>query len=223
MSSWLACREETYGRRTTREQRAWGVAPSSSTLVWDVRGAGTPGRYGHCVYSHSGYMMTHAHRPNRSREPPAAPASDVPHPARARRPGAPRLRHHPGRRGANRRRAPHERRDAVSLRRPDGGAGTHRRSDEASHHPPRRRAASLLPHHAVRHRGRARGDGASLPTRATRPRARPHAGTVLMPASLRFYRALLRLYPAGFRAEYRHALTDAFAERVREHSGRLAP
>ena len=39
----------------------------------------------------------------------------------------------------------------------------------------------------------------------------------------RFYRALLRLYPAGFRAEYRHELSATFEERMREHSGPLAP
>jgi putative ABC transport system permease protein len=39
----------------------------------------------------------------------------------------------------------------------------------------------------------------------------------------RFYRALLRLYPAGFRAEYGDELTAAFAQRAREHRGALAP
>ena len=34
---------------------------------------------------------------------------------------------------------------------------------------------------------------------------------------MRFYRALLRLYPASFRAEYRDELCHAFAERTREH------
>lgn len=38
-----------------------------------------------------------------------------------------------------------------------------------------------------------------------------------------FYRALLRLYPTGFRAEYGHELCAIFAERVRESSGPLAP
>ena len=40
---------------------------------------------------------------------------------------------------------------------------------------------------------------------------------------MRFYRALLRLYPAGFRAEYRDELCAVFAERMREFSGPLAP
>src|SRR5215213_5813968 len=40
---------------------------------------------------------------------------------------------------------------------------------------------------------------------------------------LRFYAALLRLYPAGFRAEYRHELMATFAERVRGYTGPLAP
>jgi putative ABC transport system permease protein len=40
---------------------------------------------------------------------------------------------------------------------------------------------------------------------------------------MRFYRALLRLYPAGFRAEYRHELCAVFAERMAGHSGPLAP
>lgn len=40
---------------------------------------------------------------------------------------------------------------------------------------------------------------------------------------MRFYTALLHLYPAGFRVEYRRELTRAFAERMREHSGPLAP
>ena len=40
-----------------------------------------------------------------------------------------------------------------------------------------------------------------------------------MQAPLRFYRMLLRLYPASFRAEYRHELTSAFAHRVRTFSG----
>src|SRR5215204_3005820 len=40
---------------------------------------------------------------------------------------------------------------------------------------------------------------------------------------LRFYAALLRLYPAGFRAEYRHELMTTFAARVRGYTGPLAP
>ena len=40
---------------------------------------------------------------------------------------------------------------------------------------------------------------------------------------MRFYRALLRLYPASFRAEYRDELCDVFAERSRGLSGLLAP
>jgi len=40
---------------------------------------------------------------------------------------------------------------------------------------------------------------------------------------MRFYRALLRLYPAGYRAEYGEELVRAFAERGRERSGPLAP
>lgn len=40
---------------------------------------------------------------------------------------------------------------------------------------------------------------------------------------MRFYRALLWLYPAGFRAEYRHELAAAFAERAGRFSGPLAP
>ncbi len=39
----------------------------------------------------------------------------------------------------------------------------------------------------------------------------------------RFYRALLHLYPAGFRAEYGDELAAAFAQRAREHTGPLAP
>ena len=40
---------------------------------------------------------------------------------------------------------------------------------------------------------------------------------------MRFYRSLLWLYPATFRAEYRAELCLAFAERAREFSGPLAP
>lgn len=43
-----------------------------------------------------------------------------------------------------------------------------------------------------------------------------------MSRTMRFYRALLRLYPAGFRDEYRAELCAAFEERVREISGPLA-
>ncbi|HXE99208.1 MAG TPA: ABC transporter permease, partial [Solirubrobacterales bacterium] len=39
---------------------------------------------------------------------------------------------------------------------------------------------------------------------------------------MRFYRALLLLYPASFRAEYREDLCLAFAERAGEHSGPFA-
>ncbi len=39
---------------------------------------------------------------------------------------------------------------------------------------------------------------------------------------MRFYRALLRLYPAGFRAEYGDELQAVFAERSREYTGPLA-
>jgi len=38
-----------------------------------------------------------------------------------------------------------------------------------------------------------------------------------------FYRALLRLYPVGFRTEYERDLIAAFAERVRSYSGPMAP
>ncbi|HVE79684.1 MAG TPA: ABC transporter permease, partial [Gemmatimonadaceae bacterium] len=40
---------------------------------------------------------------------------------------------------------------------------------------------------------------------------------------IRVYRALLRLYPASFRAEYEDELTTVFAARMRERSGPLAP
>ena len=40
---------------------------------------------------------------------------------------------------------------------------------------------------------------------------------------MRFYRALLWLYPAGFRTEYGDELTAAFANRMRDHTGPLAP
>src|SRR4051812_40057714 len=40
---------------------------------------------------------------------------------------------------------------------------------------------------------------------------------------MRFYHALLLLYPASFRAEYREELCHAFAERASELSGPLAP
>lgn len=40
---------------------------------------------------------------------------------------------------------------------------------------------------------------------------------------MRLYRALLRLYPSFFQAEYREELCHAFAERAREISGPLAP
>lgn len=40
---------------------------------------------------------------------------------------------------------------------------------------------------------------------------------------MRFYHALLLLYPASFRAEYRDELCETFAERTREISGLLAP
>jgi len=39
---------------------------------------------------------------------------------------------------------------------------------------------------------------------------------------MRFYRALLRLYPAFFRAEYREELCYAFGERTGELAGPLA-
>lgn len=44
----------------------------------------------------------------------------------------------------------------------------------------------------------------------------------MTPGLLRVYRALLHLYPSGFRAEYQHELSATFAERVREYSGPLA-
>ena len=40
---------------------------------------------------------------------------------------------------------------------------------------------------------------------------------------MRLYRALLRLYPASYRAEYGGELCAVFAERARESSGPLAP
>ena len=42
-----------------------------------------------------------------------------------------------------------------------------------------------------------------------------------MTRALRFYRALLRLYPAGFRAEYGPDMCTAFAARTREYAGPL--
>lgn len=44
-----------------------------------------------------------------------------------------------------------------------------------------------------------------------------------MTPPMRLYRALLRLYPAGFLADYRHELCAVFAERTRGLSGPLAP
>jgi putative ABC transport system permease protein len=43
-----------------------------------------------------------------------------------------------------------------------------------------------------------------------------------MRTALRFYRALLRLYPTGFRLEYRHELVAAFTDRVRDYAGPFA-
>jgi putative ABC transport system permease protein len=45
----------------------------------------------------------------------------------------------------------------------------------------------------------------------------------MTPAYLRFYRALLRLYPASFRIEYGDRLCDAFIVRCARHAGPLAP
>ena len=45
----------------------------------------------------------------------------------------------------------------------------------------------------------------------------------MTPFVVRFYGALLRLYPAGFRAEYRRALIDTFASRARDYTGPLGP
>ncbi len=94
---------------------------------------------------------------------------------------------------------------------------------EATRSPPRRRASSLLPHHAVRHRRRESGDGAALPARPSRPRARPHAGDDMTPALARFYRALLYLYPVelpdGIPARPHRGVRgpDAGARLVRSH------
>ena len=40
--------------------------------------------------------------------------------------------------------------------------------------------------------------------------AGPHAGAHVTPGLMRFYRALLYLYPSSFRAEYQHELRAAF-------------
>ena len=45
----------------------------------------------------------------------------------------------------------------------------------------------------------------------------------MTPGLLALYRFLLRLYPAGFRAEYQDDLTEAFTERARSYRGPLAP
>ena len=45
----------------------------------------------------------------------------------------------------------------------------------------------------------------------------------MTPLLSRFYRALLFLYPSGFRAEYRHALVEAFEEQARTYRGPAAP
>ena len=93
---------------------------------------------------------------------------------------------------------------------------------------PRRRPAdddpapALLPDHAVRPGGRA---GRGPPAQRT-GRAGAGAGPGTGPGVMRAYRALLRLYPRSFRAEYGAEMCADFADRRRAADGpgrRLAP
>src|SRR5205085_12676965 len=107
---------------------------------------------------------------------------------------------------------------AVSLRAPDARAGTHRGDARASGAGTGRRAPPLLSHHSVRHRRRARGSAAAERPRAPGASERLGAGEGLM----RLYRALLRLYPSSFRAEYGAEMASIHAQRRQEATGALA-
>src|SRR5207342_741667 len=79
----------------------------------------------------------------------------------------------------------------------------------------RRRAAPLLPDHGVRKSGRARGGVAAGRPRQNGAGARPRPEADLM----LFYRFLLHLYPASFRAEYGEEMRAIFEDRWESASG----
>src|SRR5262249_37588578 len=87
-----------------------------------------------------------------------------------------------------------------------------------------RRAAALLPHHAVRARGRASRGAPPDPDAATRARVRVRSEQSMTPDSRppALFRALLRLYPASFRAEYGDELWSVFTQRRRDAGGPVA-
>src|SRR5262249_33584640 len=143
---------------------------------------------------------------------PSPPARHFSHSAGASRPGSARVRDHSRRGGPHRRRAAHERRNALPLDRADGRAGTHHRGRQASRR--RRRAAALLPADVAGQCCRARRGGATVGSRTARATTRADAGYDMR----RLYRALLYLYPRRFREEYGEELWRAFEQSARNRS-----
>src|SRR5262249_4074408 len=150
--------------------------------------------------------------------PPSPPAGDVPHPGSARRRGSPRLRHHPGGRRAHRRRAQDPGRHAVPLDPAHARARAGRRGARARGG--RRRTPPLLPSHPVRAGDGAGGGAAPGADGEARPRRGLRAGEGVMRPPL-LLRALLRLYPAAFRAEYGGEMARVFRARRRDARGAL--
>src|SRR5262249_1936188 len=81
------------------------------------------------------------------------------------------------------------------------------------------RAPPLLPAHSLRQRGGAGRATAAVAARASGARARPRARDRLM----RFYRALLWLYPASFPLGDRDELCPALAQRGPRRPGPVPP
>src|SRR5262249_15558747 len=118
-------------------------------------------------------------------------------------------------RRAHRRRAQDPGRNAVPLDPAHARAGPGGRKAHAPADRRRRRAPPLLSHHPVwtgRRAGRSPPPGADG---QARPRLRVRARKSVM----RLYRALLRLYPAAFRAEYADEMTRVFEQRRRDAHG----
>src|SRR4051794_31247646 len=150
----------------------------------------------------------------------ASVAAAVPHPARAPRRPAPRLRDHRRRRGADRRRAAARDRYALHRAGAPRGAGTRRRTGAPTRGAGRRRAEEVLPADAARPRRPPGGNRSPRGTRAPRAAQRGHrqhaAGVVAaeMSADPRICRSAQCLHAAALLALPRW-LRDRYGDDMR--------
>src|ERR1019366_2321684 len=113
-------------------------------------------------------------------------------------------------------------RRAVWFYRPDAGSRADRRVRRATRPPPGRRTPPLLPHHragAPRGAGRSRAPATPRPPGGKQPGNSRTGVRRSVADPIRYYRLLLKLYPARFREEFAAPLERQFSDEYRESHG----